>query len=60
MLHSSEIGFLRGYRANDHIFSIRTLVDKYVINANKGKLLCCFADFQKLSTQYGNEGLFLN
>ena len=33
ILHSSQIGFLRGYRTTDHIFILmRTLIDKYVKN----------------------------
>ena len=46
LIHPSQIGFLKGYRTSDHIFSLRTLIDKYVSNANKGKLFCCFVDFQ--------------
>ena len=60
ILHSSQIGFLRGYRTTDHIFAMRTLVDKYVINANKGKLFCRLADFQKAFDSIWHEGLFLN
>ena len=33
ILHSFQIGFLRGYRTTDHIFILmRTLIDKYVKN----------------------------
>ena len=45
-MHPSQISFLKGFRTSDHIFSLRTLIDKYVTNANKGKLFCCFLDFQ--------------
>ena len=46
-LRSTQIGFLRGYRTTDHIFSLGTLIDKYAKNENRGKLFCCFVDFQK-------------
>ena len=59
ILNPSQIGFLRGYRTTDHIFSMRTLIDKYVINATKGKLFCCFVDFQKAFDSIWHEGLFL-
>ena len=51
LLHHSQIGFLKGYR--------RTLIDKYVINENEGKLFCCFVDFQKASDSVWREGLLL-
>ena len=59
ILHPSQIGFLRGYRTTDHIFSMRTLIDKYVIKANKSKLFCYFVDFQKAFHSKWHEGLFL-
>ena len=59
ILHPSQISFLRGYRTTDHMFSMRTLIDKYVINATKGKLFCCFVDFQKAFDSIWHEGLFL-
>ena len=31
----------------DHIFSLKTLIDKYVIYTSKGKLFSCFVDFKK-------------
>ena len=48
-LHPSQIGFVPGNRTSDHIFSLRTLIDKYVLNTTKGKLFGCFAfvDFRK-------------
>ena len=48
-----QIGFLKGFRTSDPIFSLWTLIIKHVINANKGKLFCCFVDFQKLSILFG-------
>ena len=48
MLHSSQIGFLPGNRTADHIFSLHTLIDKYVMNTTQGKLYCCLVDFRKV------------
>ena len=30
LLHPSQIGFLLGFRSSDHIFSLRTIIDKNV------------------------------
>ena len=30
IIHRSKIGFLRNHRTADHIFSLKTLIDKYV------------------------------
>ena len=57
LLHPSQIGFIEGFRTSDHIFSLRTLIDKYVTNANKGKLFCCFVDFQKAFDSIWHDGL---
>ena len=48
MLYSSQIGFLPGNRTADHIFSLHTLIDKYVMNTTQGKLYCCLVDFRKV------------
>ena len=58
ILHPSQIGFLRGYRTTDHIFTMKTMIDKYVTNSNKGKLYCYFVDFQKAFDLIWHEGLF--
>ena len=45
LIHPSQIGFLKGSRTSDHMLTLRKLIDKYVTNANKRKLLCCFVHF---------------
>ena len=60
LIHSSQIGFINGFRTTDPIFSLRTLIDKYVVNANKGKLYCCFVDFQKALDSVWHNGLYIN
>ena len=46
ILHKSQIGFLPNNRTADHVFTLRTLVDKYVHDHN-GKIYACFVDFRK-------------
>ena len=46
ILHKSQIGFLPNNRTADHVFTLRTLIDKYVHNHNE-KIYACFVDFKK-------------
>ncbi len=43
-------------RTTDHIFTLHTLIDKY-INQNKTKIFACFVDFQKAFDSIWHEGL---
>ena len=52
MLHKSQIGFLPNNRTADHVFTLRTLIDKYVHNHNE-KIYACFVDFKKALTRSG-------
>ena len=56
LLHNSQIGFLPGNRTADHIFALRTLIDKYVTNTPRGKLFC-FVDFRKAFDSIWHPGL---
>lgn len=58
MLHPSQIGFIPGNRTSDHIFTLKTLIDKYTLNSNKGKIYACFVDFKKAFDSIWHEGLF--
>ena len=40
------MGFRQGYRTNDHLFTLTTLIDHYVTK-NKRPLFLCFIDFKK-------------
>ncbi len=51
-LSKCQIGFLPKCRTSDHIFTLQTLIDKYV-HQNKGKIFACFIDFRKHSIQSG-------
>ena len=55
--HPSQIVFLRGYRTTDHIFTVGAMINKHVTNSNKGKLYCCFVDFQKAFDSIWHKGL---
>ena len=57
ILHLSQIVFLPGNRTSYHLFSLKTLTDKYVSNTNKGKLFCCFVDFCKAFDSNWHPGL---
>ena len=58
IIHPSQIGFLTGNRTADHIFTLRTLYEKYVLNSNRGKLYVCFVDFKKAFDSIWHQGLF--
>ena len=45
ILHKAQIGFIPGHRTTDHIFTLRTLIDKHVTHTTNGKLYTCFVDF---------------
>ena len=44
-LNSNQIGFRKNSRTSDHIFVLKTLIEKYV--QKNGKFYTCFVDFQK-------------
>ena len=46
ILRENQAGFRRGYRTTDHIFTLSTVINHYVIK-NKRPLFLCFVDFKK-------------
>ena len=56
ILHKSQIGFLPNNRTADHVFTLRTLIDKYVHNHNE-KIYACFVDFKKAFDSVWHDGL---
>ena len=46
-----QIGFFPGNRTADHIFTLRTLHEKYVLNSNRGKLYLCSVDSSIAGTE---------
>lgn len=59
LLHNSQIGFLPGNRTSDHIFSLRTIIDRYVKDIKGGKIYACFIDFKKAFDSIWHDGLLL-
>ena len=57
ILHRSQIGFLPGHCASEHIFSLRTLIDQHVTHSSRGKLYTCFVDFKKAFDSIWHQGL---
>ena len=56
LIQCNQIGFRKGYRTSDHVFVMKTLIDKYL---NTGKrLYMCFIDFKKAFDTVWREGLF--
>ena len=45
IIHNVQIGFQPKARTSDHMFVLRTIVEKYI--ANHSKLFTCFVDFSK-------------
>jgi hypothetical protein len=43
LIRNEQIGFKAGYRTSDHIFKLKTIIDKY-LNKSK-KVYACFYEF---------------
>ena len=56
LLHPSQIGFLPGHRTADHVFTLRTLIDKHVSH-RKEPIYACFVDFKKAFDSIWHKGL---
>ena len=58
ILHNSQIGFLPENRIADHVFILRTLIDKYVLYHKEkvyGSLISA-----RLSTRFGTKDYFIS
>ena len=58
LIHWSQIGFLENYRTTDHIFSLKTLLNKYTRGVRNGKVYSCFIDFKKAYDSVWHEGMY--
>ena len=56
IIHNSQIGFCKKCRTSDHVFVLKTLIDKY-INRKGGKLFACFIDLKKAFDTVIHEGI---
>ena len=59
ILHPSQIGFLPNHRTADHIFTLKSLIDKNVTHKTNRKIYACFVDFKKAFDSVWHDGLFL-
>ena len=44
--YKNQLGFCKGSQCNDHILTLKTLIDKYVTKG-RGRLFACFIDYRK-------------
>ena len=57
LYNTVQAGFRPGYRFTDHIFTIKTILNKY-INECKKQVYACFVDFSKAFDIVWRSGLF--
>lgn len=58
IIDSCQIGFTKNARTADHMFILKTLIDKYC-NKTGGRLYACFVDFRKAFDSVIHDGLRL-
>jgi hypothetical protein len=56
ILPKNQIGFRKGYRTTDHVFVLKTLIDKYTKKLGKS-LYACFVDFKSAYDTIWRDGL---
>jgi hypothetical protein len=57
VLSETQIGYKKGSRPSDHIFVLKSLVDK-IVKLEKKKLYTCFVDFRKAYDTVDRDALF--
>jgi len=57
LLTPEQIGFTKGASTADHIFTLKTLINKYTANKSQ-KLYTCFVDFRQAFDRVWHMGLF--
>ena len=55
LISKEQIGFQKNCRTSDHIFTLKSIVNKYVADT---KLYVCFVDFKKAFDSVWHNGLF--
>ena len=58
LISYNQIGFRKGFRTTDHVFALKTLIEKSL--GNNEKLYACFVDFKKPMTQCGERDFYTN
>ena len=56
IIHFNQIGFTKDFRPGDHVFTMKTLIDKSI--SQKKSLHVCFVDFRKAYDTVWRDGLF--
>ena len=59
IMNVNQIGFKEKCRTADHLFTLKTLINKHVHNTRNGKIFACFVDFRKAFDSVWHKGLFL-
>ena len=57
IINKEQIGFVTNNRCPDHIFTLKSVVNKYVED-ERGKVYACFIDFRKAFDTVWHDGLF--
>ena len=58
LINKSQLGFQKEARTADHIFTLKTIINKYVTEKKGKKLYACFIDLKKAFDSVWHEGLF--
>ena len=58
LIHVSQIRFIEKHRTTDHVFSLKTLINKYTREKRNKKLYASFIDFKEAYDSVWHEGLF--
>ncbi len=58
IIHPNQIGFQQKCRTTDHIFTLKTLINKHVQDKSKQKVHAAFIDFAKAFDTVWHQGLF--
>ena len=56
LIHPCQIGFSKKCRTSNHVYVLKTLIDKYT-NKKGGKLFACFVDFRRAFDTVIHEGI---
>jgi hypothetical protein len=57
LIRNEQIGFSKGNRTSDHIFVLKTVIDKYCKQGSK-RLFSCFVDFRRAFDTVRHDELF--
>lgn len=57
LYNNFQAGFRPGYRTTDHIYTIKTIINKYLFKC-KRRIYACFVDFSKAFDTVWRSGLF--